>query len=109
MALDVEGVVDSGMNGQNRCAGPGDLKRCIAHAAEPADANSPPNSRSRTERPKSSRPSHRDASARLAEGADGEVLEQTTARTSRPSPHRFIGDNRPALSEQIADVAKAER
>jgi len=25
-----------------------------------------------------------------------------------PSPHRFIGDNRPALSEQILDVAKAE-
>jgi hypothetical protein len=39
--------------------------------------------RARTASPRSSRPSHQDATAPSAENIDCEVLEQTTARTSR--------------------------
>jgi hypothetical protein len=65
--------------------------------------------KARTAAPQSSRPSRRDAIATLAEGVDGEVLERTMARTSRPTVAPFVGHVEPALSEQIFDVAIAER
>src|SRR3984957_14188511 len=67
-----------------------------------------PRATAKTAGPQSSRPSRRDAIATLAEGVDGEGLERTMARTSRPS-HRFVGHIEPAFSERIFDVAIAER
>jgi hypothetical protein len=72
---------------------------------------SPSSSTARTAATQSSRPSLRGASARLAAGVDAEVLEQTTARTSKPITAPFRRrhpDIQTTLREQIFDVAIAE-
>ena len=53
-------------------------------------------------------PSRRDATAPLAAGVDGEVLGQTTGRTSRPIAALFGRRPQATRSEQIFDVAITE-
>jgi pyruvate/2-oxoglutarate dehydrogenase complex dihydrolipoamide acyltransferase (E2) component len=59
--------------------------------------------------PRSSRPSHRDANARLAAGVDAEVFGRTTARTSIPIVAPFRRRYPDRAPQQIFDIAIAER
>jgi hypothetical protein len=45
----------------------------------------------------------------LAAGVDGEVLERTVAEPQDPPSHSFVREIQSALSEQVFDVAIAER
>ena len=45
----------------------------------------------------------------LAAASAAKVSAEHPPELQDPSPHRFVGDTQPALSEQIFDVAVAER